>query len=125
MNLALQLTQQTNSCSVFNVTDVGDQQQILVACCRTTGRLKQRAFGEWVDLDNATLQTLIQQIIGLAPVTTHHIINMLSQCNHPAAVATIQKLVDQLPITQQAALNAIAQRRLLEVSGMTIEELSA
>jgi hypothetical protein len=71
------------------------------------------------------MQTLIQQTIGLAPVTTHHIIKMLSRCKHPAAVATIQKLVDQLPVTQQAALNAIAQRRLLEVSGMTIEELSA
>lgn len=125
MNLVLQLTQQTESCAVFSVTDLGEQQHIIVACCRKTGQLKQRAFGEWVDLDNPQLQTLIQQTIGLAPVTTHHIINMLSQCNHPAVVATIQKLVDQLPVAQQAALNAIAQRRLLEVSGMTFEELSA
>lgn len=124
MNLALQLTQQTNSCSVFNVTDVGDQQQILVACCRTTGRLKQRAFGEWVDLNNAQLQSLIQQTIGLAPVTTHEVIKLLSSCEHTRTIATIQALIAHLPKSQQPAVQAIAEHRLDEIEGTLVAYLA-
>ncbi len=100
-------------------------ESIEVAVRHSTLEMNWRVGENWRDYSNDDLVAEIKLLLGKSPVSTNLIINRLANSHTELAVKAVVALIQWLSTNQQTAIQAIANRRLLEVQGLTDDELCA
>lgn len=124
MKYALQLIRQSETASAFRCWNEQGQ-HIEVAVRHSTLEMNRRVAEHWRDYANDDLLHEIRMQLGIDPVSTDLIIKHLSEAHTERAIQTVTALIKWLPANQRAVIQATATRRLLEVQGLTEDELCA
>jgi|GEM_PF-5989370 len=124
MKYALQLLRQSGTASLFRCWNQQGQ-QIEVAVRHSTLEMNRSIGENWRSYTNDELLSEIKLQIGIDPVSTDLIVKHLNESHNEKAVQTVAALIQWLPANLQAPIQTIANRRLLEVQGLTADELCA
>lgn len=124
MKYILQRLRQSSTASLIRVHNQGGA-FIEVAVRHETLEMNRRVGENWRDYSNDELLAEIKLLLGKSPVSTNLIINRLANSHTELAVHAVAALIQWLPANQQTAIHVISNRRLLEVQGLTDDELCA
>lgn len=124
MKYILVLLRQSGTASLFRCwNQLGQQIEVVVR--HSTLEMNRRVDDNWRSYTNDDLLSEIKLQLGVDPVSTDLIMKELNGGRSERAVQTISALIKWLPANQQPAIQAVANRLLLEAQGLTEDELCA